>query len=184
MSSNSTSYLPTSVTTTLQSLEDSITLFLTQLFENLPPFVQTYLLAISSSPYLTRTNLQYSLRLIVIISTYLLFRPHLEALFRRATGTPDARREELQNRLKFLQDLKEGKVKPQGGVEVVDGKVVLRPNPVKRDAEGAKAKGRGQGKVVKLVVPGDEVDVGVQDAAQSDSMATPNTRASTRRRKA
>jgi len=201
---SSASYLPEGIASTLQNLELAITEFLATLLQSLPPAVQSYLLSIQSSPYLTRSNLQYALRLIVIISTYLLFRPHLEALFRRATGTPDARREELQNRLKFLQDLKEGKIKPQGGVEVVDGKVVLRPNPVRKDA-----KGTGKGKVVKLVVPGDDAEgddgkgggagaqsptkkkknkresgASTKSSTSTATPTTPNTRASMRRRNA
>ncbi|EXJ75227.1 uncharacterized protein A1O5_01923 [Cladophialophora psammophila CBS 110553] len=62
--------------------------------ENLPPAVQAYL---------TRTNLQTLLRVIVAISTYALFRPHLESLFRKMTGTPDRREEEARARLEFLR---------------------------------------------------------------------------------
>ncbi|KIW97953.1 uncharacterized protein Z519_01537 [Cladophialophora bantiana CBS 173.52] len=62
--------------------------------ENLPPAVQAYL---------TRTNLQALLRVIVAISTYALFRPHLESLFRKMTGTPVRREEEARARLEFLR---------------------------------------------------------------------------------
>lgn len=141
----------------------------------------------------------------MIISTYILFRPHLEALLRKATGAPDPRATELENRLRFLQDLKDGKIQPQGGVEVVDGKVVVKPRagavktPQKSVAGGSgsgtgKKKGTGKGKVVKLVVPGDEDESTPQQSGKSVadaspkqdnvSTATPNTRASTRRRKA
>ncbi|KAK5059847.1 hypothetical protein LTR84_009730 [Exophiala bonariae] len=200
-----TSYLPAGAQQTLATLEATVTSYLRQIFDNLPSSVQTHLLNVAASPHLSRTNLQYILRLIVIISTYILFRPHLEALLRKATGAPDPRATELENRLRFLQDLKDGKIQPQGGVEVVDGKVVLKPRApagagVMKTLEksgASKKKGTGKGKVVKLVVPGDEDqgpqqqqqrgDKNVADASPKQSpvsTATPNTRASTRRRKA
>lgn len=199
------SYLPASAQQTLATLEATVTTYLTQLFQSLPESLQKNLLTIAASPHLSRTNLQYILRLIVIISTYILFRPHLEALLRKATGAPDPRATELENRLRFLQDLKDGKIQPQGGVEVVDGKVVVKPRagavktPQKSVAGGSgsgtgKKKGTGKGKVVKLVVPGDEDESTPQQSGKSVadaspkqdnvSTATPNTRASTRRRKA
>lgn len=188
----SSSYLPSAVIETLSTLESTLTIALTRTFHTLPESLQTQLVTIASSPHLSRTNLLYVLRLIVIIATYILFRPHLEALLRRATGAPDPRKTELENRLRFLRDLKDGKIQPQGGVEVIDGKVVVKPRSGVNVPKGATAsaagavtpKKKGKGKVVKLLVPGEEEDQ-VPDKSQSPvSTATPSTRASTRRRKA
>lgn len=192
----SSSYLPSAVIETLSTLESTLTIALTRTFHTLPESVQTQLVTVASSPHLSRTNLLYILRLVVIIATYILFRPHLEALLRRATGAPDPRKTELENRLRFLQDLKDGKIQPQGGVEVIDGKVVVKPRSGVNAPKGAaaemvtpgKEKKKGRGKVVKLLVPGEEEDqASGQSPPQSQSpvsTATPNTRASTRRRKA
>lgn len=154
-----------------QTSSTQIETLLTRIYTSLPPAIQQTLTTtqarIHESPYLTRTNIQFSLRIVVVIMTLLLFRPHLETLYRNLTNTPDPRKVELENRLRFLQDLKDGKVKPQGGVEIVDGKVVLKPHP-KPTAQGKKnAKVGGKGKVVKLVVPG-EGDRGGESAAGKD----------------
>lgn len=65
-----------------------------QLRSHLPPAAQ---------PYLTRDNVQGVLRVIVIAATYLLFRPHLEGLMRKMSGTPDPRRAEIEARREVLR---------------------------------------------------------------------------------
>ena len=79
----------------LESIESNIN----TLRESLPPPLQAYF---------TRTNIQLLLRVIVIISTYILFRPHLESLFRKVTGTPDRKQEEIKARLEFLKQQQDG----------------------------------------------------------------------------
>ena len=161
-----------SISSTLNTLQlvliSYLTTFYTWLHAILPPPVQAQLdsLTVTLDPYMTRSNAQYMLRIVVIISTYLLFRPHLEALFRKASNTPDARQVELENRLQFLREVKEGKVKPTGGVEVVDGKVVLKPN--RPEAGGKKGKGGG-GKVVKF-----EENTQPRGEKTGDAASTPN----------
>ncbi|EHY59285.1 hypothetical protein ABEF95_014532 [Exophiala dermatitidis] len=59
-------------------------------------------------PYFTRANLQSFLRFIVIVLTYLLFRPHLESLIAKVSGRPDPKRAEVEARLEFLKQQKEG----------------------------------------------------------------------------
>lgn len=155
------------------------------LYTRLPPSLQEQVdrmyTQVSESPYMTRDNLQFGMRIVVVLLTFLLFRPHLESLYRTLTNNPDPRTVELQNRLRFLQDLKDGKVKPQGGVQVVDGKVVLKPHPPPT-AQGIQNAKSGKGKVVKLMVPDDNQS---QSAAQTSSTtATATPPAKSKRRKA
>ncbi|EXJ55449.1 hypothetical protein A1O7_08376 [Cladophialophora yegresii CBS 114405] len=87
--------------------------YLDSLHDALPPSLQAYF---------TRQNIQLLLRVVVIISTYTLFRPHLESLFRKATGTPDQREEEIKARVEAArqQRVPQGAVPPRG-VGVVGG---------------------------------------------------------------
>ncbi|OCT44670.1 hypothetical protein CLCR_06405 [Cladophialophora carrionii] len=83
---------------------------LDSLHDALPPSLQAYF---------TRQNIQLLLRVVVIISTYTLFRPHLESLFRRATGTPDQREEEIKARVELARQQRERERRsavPPGGV--------------------------------------------------------------------
>lgn len=89
-----------------------------QLRSHLPP---------STQPYLTRDNVQGLLRVIVIAATYILFRPHLEGLMRKMSGTPDPRRAEIEARMEVLrqhqQNPEEQQQQQQRQVEVnVGGK--------------------------------------------------------------
>ncbi|EXJ84687.1 hypothetical protein A1O3_05357 [Capronia epimyces CBS 606.96] len=119
------------------------------LHSQLPPHVQ---------PYLTRENLQSFLRLVVLLATYLLFRPHLESLMRKISGKPDPRQAEIEARLAFLKKQREGTVattvvmpgtQPGDGAkrntQVVarDGKIV---GLVKPEEGGQKSKGKNAGK--------------------------------------
>ncbi|RVX67605.1 hypothetical protein B0A52_08134 [Exophiala mesophila] len=175
----------TSVAETARAMYEEASKQAAILYTRLPPSLQETLdriqTQVSESPYMTRSNLQFGMRIVVVLLTFLLFRPHLETLYRKLTNNPDPRTVELQNRLRFLQDLKEGKIAPQGGVQVVDGKVVLKPHPPPT-AQGIQNAKSGKGKVVKLMVPGDESpsDSGAQTSATT---ATP-TPAKSRRRKA
>ncbi|KIX92884.1 uncharacterized protein Z520_11360 [Fonsecaea multimorphosa CBS 102226] len=110
----------------------------------LPPALQAYL---------TRQNLQTLLRVIVALSTYILFRPHLESLFRKMTGTPDRREEEARARMEFLrrqqqQQQQQPQTGGQGGNRSMgivgkDGKVyqVVSPAQQQQGAGGKNAKG-------------------------------------------
>jgi Protein trafficking PGA2 len=46
-----------------------------------------------------KENLYNFLRLVMIVTTYLLFRPYLEQLFRKMSGAPNARQEQLRARV-------------------------------------------------------------------------------------
>jgi len=83
----------------MSALLDYVDSYLSIIHESLPPQLQLYF---------TRTNIQQILRVIVIISTYIMFKPHLESLYRTMTGKPDSRQEEIQARLEFLRKQKEG----------------------------------------------------------------------------
>ena len=96
---------------------------------HLPPQLQ---------PYFTRTNLQTILRVIVIISTFLLFQPQLDRLLRKVTGKPDPRQAEIDARLEFLKQQKEGGVLGGMPSASLGGKV-----PVVNK----------EGKIVKLITP-------------------------------
>jgi hypothetical protein len=121
----------------MSNLLDTLDTFLSSLHSSLPPLLQSYL---------TRPALQTLLRSIIILSTYLLFRPHLESLFRKITKTPDKRQEEIKARLEFLQQQKDGitgnpKPNPNNlslGPNTFGGKIPL----VNRE-----------GKIVKLLTP-------------------------------
>jgi hypothetical protein len=73
--------------------------YLDSVHDALPPYLQAYF---------TRQNIQLLIRVVVIISTYTLFRPHLESLFRKATGAPDRREEEIKARMASLKQQREG----------------------------------------------------------------------------
>ncbi|KAJ9622189.1 uncharacterized protein PV06_06452 [Exophiala oligosperma] len=103
-------------------------------------------LPLQVQPYLTHTNLQSFLRIVVIIATYLLFRPHLESIFRKITGTPDKRQEEIKARLEFLQRQKE----KSEAMAMFGGKI-----PVLNK----------EGKVLKLVTPEEAEMLKAQGAA-------------------
>ncbi|KIW12837.1 hypothetical protein PV08_08024 [Exophiala spinifera] len=103
---------------------------------SLPPQAQAYL---------TRTNLQSFLRIVVIVATYLLFRPHLETLFRKITGTPDKRQEEIKARIEFLQQQQQ-----QEAAAMFGGKI-----PVLNK----------EGKILKLVTPEEAETLKRQGAA-------------------
>ncbi len=113
------------------NLLDTLDTFLSDLHSSLPPALQAYF---------TRSNVQSLLRAIIILSTYLLFRPHLESLFRKITGTPDKRQEEIKARLEFLKQQKDGNPNPQPNLDpaMFGGKIPL----VNRE-----------GKIVKLLTP-------------------------------
>lgn len=83
------------------------------------------------APYFTRANLQSILRLVVIISTYILFRPHVDRLIRKAYGTPDPRQDEIDARVEFLKQQQQGMTSVGGKVPIVnkDGKIVKLINP-------------------------------------------------------
>lgn len=176
--------IKTSVSETAGRVYEEASKQAAMLYTRLPPSLQEQLDRVytqaSESPYMTRDNLQFGMRIVVILLTFLLFRPHLESLYRTLTNNPDPRTVELQNRLRFLQDLKDGKVKPQGGVQVVDGKVVLKPHP-SPTAQGIQNAKAGKGKVVRLVVPDDNQS---QSAAQTSSTTATATPPTSRRRKA
>lgn len=73
---------------------------------------------------ITRENLQDLLRLIMVIATYLLFRPYLEQIFRRISGTPDRQQSQLQARVSAMVEEHENK-KPavdDAGAEQLDPK--------------------------------------------------------------
>ncbi|KAL6251673.1 hypothetical protein RBB50_001883 [Rhinocladiella similis] len=123
--------------TTFQQTLDSIT-------SSLPPQVQAYL---------TRANLQSILRIVVIIATYILFRPHLESLFRKITGTPDKRQEEIKARLEFLRQQKEKAEAPA----MFSGKI-----PVLNK----------EGKILKLVTPEEAETLKKRGAAVDDPTST------------
>ncbi|KIV87201.1 hypothetical protein PV11_02763 [Exophiala sideris] len=96
---------------------------------HLPPQLQ---------PYFTRSNLQTLLRIIVIISTFLLFQPQLDRLLRKIAGRPDPRQAEIDARLEFLKQQKEGGVIGGMPMPSFGGKI-----PVVNK----------EGKVVKLISP-------------------------------
>jgi hypothetical protein len=110
----------------------------------------------SLHPYLTRENLQSFLRIIVLLGTYLLFRPHLESLLRKISGKPDPRQAEIEARLEFLKKQQEGTVAttmvlPGEGGERREVKVLARGGKivgfVNEDEEGGeKGKGGQNGK--------------------------------------
>lgn len=128
-----------------------------QLYDAIPPSVQ---------PFVTRQNLQNILRIVVIIATYLLFRPHLETLFRKASGFPDPRQAEIQARLEALQTGE--KITPQTG----------RPKGV----AGVGMVGSG-GRVVKLVIPEGEEGEGKGGQQQQQSEGKTSGRAKTKARR-
>ncbi|KAJ9613267.1 hypothetical protein H2200_003209 [Cladophialophora chaetospira] len=114
--------------------------YLDSIHDSLPPQAQTYF---------TRQNIQLLLRSIVIISTYLLFRPQLERLFKKVTGTPDQREEELKARLEFLRQQKDGEstgATPKKSVGVVgkDGSV-HKVAPSKQTEGQSPKKGKAKG---------------------------------------
>ncbi|KAI1624435.1 hypothetical protein EDD37DRAFT_411456 [Exophiala viscosa] len=101
---------------------------------HLPPQLQ---------PYFTRSNLQTILRVIVILSTFLLFQPQLDRLLRKLAGKPDPRQAEIDARLEFLKQQKEGGVlggMPSaslgGRIPVVnrEGKIVKLISPEEAEA--------------------------------------------------
>ena len=108
--------------------------------DSLPPQVQVYF---------TRQNLQLLLRVIIIIASYTLFRPYLESLFRKVTGTPDQREEEIKARMEFLKQQREGggAVPPRSvGVVGKDGKVYKVPKTKKAEEPVAQGSNKKQGK--------------------------------------
>ncbi|OAP64785.1 hypothetical protein AYL99_00757 [Fonsecaea erecta] len=98
----------------------------------LPPALQVYL---------TRQNLQTLLRVIVAISTYILFRPQLESLFRKMTGTPDRREEEARARMEYIRLQQERQQAAAGlgksvGIIGKDGKIYqVVPPPQSRQQQ-------------------------------------------------
>ncbi|OQU99011.1 hypothetical protein CLAIMM_04716 [Cladophialophora immunda] len=122
-------------------------------FPDIPGLLEPYLPP-ALQAYFTRQNLQALLRVVVAISTYVLFRPHLEGLFRKITGTPDRREEEARARLEFLRQQQQqqgagGAAVGSGGqgksVGIVgeDGRVyqVVPPPRQPQGAGGKNAKG-------------------------------------------
>ncbi|ETI20998.1 hypothetical protein G647_07341 [Cladophialophora carrionii CBS 160.54] len=109
---------------------------LDSLHDALPPSLQAYF---------TRQNIQLLLRVVVIISTYTLFRPHLESLFRKATGTPDQREEEIKARVELARQQRDGVGRgavPPGGVGAGVGVVGGQQGTVYRVVS---TQGRGDG---------------------------------------
>lgn len=117
----------------------------TNIQSQLPPTLQ---------PYATRDNLQSFLRFVVLIATYILFRPHLESLLRKISGKPDPRQAEIEARIEFLKKQQEGTVattmvmpgSQAGGaarrnVKVVtrDGKIVGMVKEEDEDEKGQKS---------------------------------------------
>ncbi|KIW63954.1 hypothetical protein PV04_08915 [Phialophora macrospora] len=99
----------------MSSFFPNLSEYLDSVHDALPPYLQAYF---------TRQNIQLLLRVVVIISTYTLFRPHLESLFRKATGTPDRREEEIKARMAALKQQREGgggssAPQPRAGVGMV-----------------------------------------------------------------
>ncbi|KAJ4526256.1 hypothetical protein HRR83_001447 [Exophiala dermatitidis] len=76
-------------------------------------------------PYFTRANLQSFLRFIVIVLTYLLFRPHLESLIAKVSGRPDPKRAEVDARLEVLRRQKEQQ--EQGGEAGLTKSEIMMP---------------------------------------------------------
>ncbi|KAK7905468.1 hypothetical protein LTR67_000190 [Exophiala xenobiotica] len=123
----------------MSNLLDTLDTFLSSLHSSLPPLLQSYL---------TRPALQTLLRSIIILSTYLLFRPHLESLFRKITKTPDKTQEEIKARLEFLQQQKDG----------ITGNPKPNPNPNNLSLGPNTFGGKiplvnREGKIVKLLTP-------------------------------
>jgi Protein trafficking PGA2 len=52
-------------------------------------------------------TLRSLLRLVLIIGTYLLFRPYVDQIFRRISGAPDTRQEQLKARLAAMHEEQE-----------------------------------------------------------------------------
>jgi hypothetical protein len=114
-----------------------LTPYLDSVHDSLPPSLQ---------PYFTRQHIQLVIRGIVILSTFLLFQPRLAAIFRKATGMPDEREEELKARLDFLQQQREGGggVPPKNfGIVGKDGSV-RRVAPVKQAGGGEQSPASGK----------------------------------------
>ncbi|EXJ94393.1 hypothetical protein A1O1_02787 [Capronia coronata CBS 617.96] len=122
----------------------------TNIKSHLPPQFQ---------PYLTHDNLQSFLRFIIVIAAYLLFRPHLESLFRKISGRKDPRQAEIEARIEFLKKQREGTavtsmVMPgaqAGGAAQRNVKVVTRNGKIvgmvnEDDGKGGKKGGKGAGK--------------------------------------
>ncbi|KAL2444017.1 hypothetical protein ABEF95_014748 [Exophiala dermatitidis] len=107
-------------------------------------------------PYFTRDNLQSFLRFIVIVLTYLLFRPHLETLIAKVSGRPDPRRAEVEARLEVLRKQKEQQ--EQGGEAGLTKSEIMMPQ-----ADGTMKKVgvvARNGKIVGLVKDENEKDPG------------------------
>ena len=61
----------------------------------------------SSSELFVRDNLQNLLRLVMIIATYLLFRPYLSQFFRYISGAPDTKEEQMKARVAAMVEQQE-----------------------------------------------------------------------------
>ncbi|KIX00017.1 uncharacterized protein Z518_10944 [Rhinocladiella mackenziei CBS 650.93] len=135
----------------LSILQSQLQSQFTQIYASLPEPLQLYF---------TRQNLQILLRVIIIISSYILFRPHLESLFRKVTGTPDPRQAEIEARLQLLRQQREDATNASIGTNT-----------------GTSAKPRTMevvgkaGRVVKLVVPGEKEEQENQSRSRSQSQS-------------
>jgi hypothetical protein len=102
----------------MSSIFDSIEAYVSASVKQLPPNVQVYC---------TKSNLQLLLRIVVIISSIILFIPRLTPTLRQAFGLRDQRQEEINARLEFLKLQREGggpSPRPAGvGVVGKDGQI-------------------------------------------------------------
>ncbi|KIW82053.1 hypothetical protein Z517_05080 [Fonsecaea pedrosoi CBS 271.37] len=118
-------------------------------FPDIPTLLEPYIPP-ALQAYFTRQNLQAVVRVIVGISTYILFRPHLESLFRKVTGTPDRREEEARVRVEYLRQQQEAVAAVAGGqgksVGIVgkDGKIYQVVPPQRGQQQQQAAAGGGK----------------------------------------
>jgi hypothetical protein len=102
----------------MSGIFDFVEAYVSASIKQLPPNVQVYC---------TKSNLQLLLRIVVIISSVILFIPRLTPTLRQAFGLRDEREEEINARLEFLKKQREGggaSPRPAGvGVVGKDGQI-------------------------------------------------------------
>lgn len=97
---------------------------------------------------LDKSTFQLGMRLIVIICTYLLFRPRLQALFRSMSGNANDQ-DEVKERLKRLESERSGSAVSGGPrkIAVVEGKSAGTPRtPAAANTEATPNSGKSSGR--------------------------------------
>jgi hypothetical protein len=100
----------------------------------LPSYLQDLLNTFDRHDLLSRENIQNAIRLIVIITSYLLLRPHIAKFFAWSFGAPNREDEEMKARLQAQVDAGVRKEKVRAAVREGEREKEVR----RREAVGVK----------------------------------------------